>query len=179
MLHHLETVYVASDSNLIDVRFPVQYVIRPVRKDRPDYRGYAGQIAAGRMRPGDEVIVLPSGITSTIKSIDSSDGPLDEEPPELLSAAEPPDELAEEPPEFDSSSRGRRPESCSAESPDTEPVPCEASVGAFSDRWSESAATGATAALWKPAGDEREPVDGEVCATETRAWPSCSVIEQP
>ena len=81
LLHHLETVYVASDDNLIDVRFPVQYVIRPKRTEYHDYRGYAGQVAAGRMRPGDEVMVLPSGMTSTIASIDTADGPLDEARP--------------------------------------------------------------------------------------------------
>ncbi len=76
LLHHLETVYVASDHNLIDVRFPVQYVIRPISTSHHDYRGYAGQVAAGRLRPGDEVVVLPSGMTSTIESIDTFDGPL-------------------------------------------------------------------------------------------------------
>ncbi|MGI8764487.1 MAG: sulfate adenylyltransferase subunit 1 [Ilumatobacteraceae bacterium] len=81
LLHHLETVYVASDDNLIDVRFPVQYVIRPKRTEYHDYRGYAGKVAAGRMRPGDEVMVLPSGMTSTIASIDTADGPLDEARP--------------------------------------------------------------------------------------------------
>ena len=81
LLHHLETVYVASDENLIDVRFPVQYVIRPQRREFHDYRGYAGQVAAGRIRPGDEVLVLPSGLTSTIASIDTPDGPLDEARP--------------------------------------------------------------------------------------------------
>ena len=60
LLHHLETVYFASDSNLIDVRFPVQYVIRPQTAEHRDYRGYAGQVAAGVLRPGDDVVVLPS-----------------------------------------------------------------------------------------------------------------------
>ena len=66
LLHHLETVYTASDDNLIDVRFPVQYVIRPQRAEHRDYRGYAGTVAAGTLRPGDEVLVLPSGLTSRI-----------------------------------------------------------------------------------------------------------------
>ena len=81
LLHHLETVYVAGDENLIDVRFPVQYVIRPMSKEHPDYRGYAGQVAAGRIRPGDEVIVLPSGLTTTIAGIDTYDGEVDEARP--------------------------------------------------------------------------------------------------
>jgi len=81
LLHHLETVYVASDDNLIDVRFPVQYVIRPQNTEYHDYRGYAGVVAAGRLRSGDEVMVLPSGLTTTIASIDSPDGPLDEARP--------------------------------------------------------------------------------------------------
>ena len=59
LLHHLENVHVASDRNLIDVRFPVQYVIRPQSSQYPDYRGYAGQVAGGILRSGDEVVVLP------------------------------------------------------------------------------------------------------------------------
>ena len=66
LLHHLEDVHIASDRNLIDVRFPVQYVIRPQSKAHPDYRGYAGTVAGGVMKPGDEVIVLESGMRTTI-----------------------------------------------------------------------------------------------------------------
>jgi len=65
LLHHLEEVHVASDQNLIDARFPVQYVIRP----HQDFRGYAGTVSGGVLKPGDEVAVLPSGFTSTIKDI--------------------------------------------------------------------------------------------------------------
>ncbi len=78
LLHHLEHVHVASDRNLIDVRFPVQYVIRPQSAQHPDYRGYAGQIAGGVLKPGDEVVVLPSGLTSRIAAIDTADGPVQE-----------------------------------------------------------------------------------------------------
>jgi len=78
LLHHLEDVYIASDRNLIDVRFPVQYVIRPQSSAYPDYRGYAGLVAGGVLKPGDDVIVLPSGLRSTIESIDTADGPIDE-----------------------------------------------------------------------------------------------------
>ena len=78
LLHHLESVHIASDRNLIDPRFPVQYVIRPNNDDFHDYRGYAGRIAAGVFKPGDEVVVLPSGLPSTIASIDTFDGPVDE-----------------------------------------------------------------------------------------------------
>jgi bifunctional enzyme CysN/CysC len=83
LLHHLEGVYIASDRNLIDVRFPVQYVIRPQSKAFPDYRGYAGQVAGGVLKPGDDVIVLPSGLRSTIESIDSADGPVEEAYPPM------------------------------------------------------------------------------------------------
>ena len=83
LLHHLETVYTASDDNLIDVRFPVQYVIRPHRTDHRDYRGYAGTVAAGTLRPGDEVLVLPSGLTSRIERIDTADGPVEEARPDM------------------------------------------------------------------------------------------------
>ncbi|GAA4727230.1 hypothetical protein GCM10025782_27240 [Pedococcus ginsenosidimutans] len=78
LLHHLESVHVASDRNLIDVRFPVQYVIRPQSDDWHDYRGYAGQVAGGVLRKGDEVMVLPSGFTSRIKSVETADGEVDE-----------------------------------------------------------------------------------------------------
>jgi sulfate adenylyltransferase subunit 1 len=83
LLHHLETVYTASDENLIDVRFPVQYVVRPQRAEHHDYRGYAGTVAAGTLRPGDEVMVLPSGLTSTIERIDTPDGPVGEARPSM------------------------------------------------------------------------------------------------
>jgi bifunctional enzyme CysN/CysC len=78
LLHHMEQVHIASDRNLIDARFPVQYVLRPYSNDIHDYRGYAGTVAGGSFKPGDEVLVLPAGFTSTVKSIDSADGPLDE-----------------------------------------------------------------------------------------------------
>jgi sulfate adenylyltransferase subunit 1 len=78
LLHHLEHVHIASDRNLVDVRFPVQYVIRPQSSKVTDYRGYAGQVASGVMKPGDEVMVLPSGFTSRIESIDTADGPVRE-----------------------------------------------------------------------------------------------------
>jgi bifunctional enzyme CysN/CysC len=81
LLHHLETVYIASDANQIDARFPVQYVIRPQTAEHHDYRGYAGQVAGGVMRPGDDVIVLPSGFGSTVAAIETPDGPVDEAGP--------------------------------------------------------------------------------------------------
>ncbi|WP_410649019.1 sulfate adenylyltransferase subunit 1 [Amycolatopsis sp. cmx-4-54] len=78
LLEHLETVPVAPDPHDSAFRFPVQYVIRPRTADHPDYRGYAGQIAAGTVRPGDEIVVLPQGIRSRVKAIDTADGPLAE-----------------------------------------------------------------------------------------------------
>ncbi|MCL1899404.1 MAG: sulfate adenylyltransferase subunit CysN [Promicromonosporaceae bacterium] len=78
LLSHLERLHVASDANLVDVRFPVQYVIRPQQNDARDYRGYAGTVASGVMKPGDEVMVLPSGLISTIGAIDTADGPVAE-----------------------------------------------------------------------------------------------------
>ncbi|MCC4266745.1 sulfate adenylyltransferase subunit 1 [Microbacterium schleiferi] len=78
LMHHLENVYIASDRNLQDVRFPVQYVIRPQQSAHRDYRGYAGQVASGVMKIGDEVLVLPSGLSSKIVGIDTADGPVDE-----------------------------------------------------------------------------------------------------
>jgi bifunctional enzyme CysN/CysC/sulfate adenylyltransferase subunit 1 len=73
LMHHLEHVHVASDRDLVAARLPVQYVIRPKSDDFHDYRGYAGQVAGGVLRPGDEVVVLPSGMTSRIASIDLFD----------------------------------------------------------------------------------------------------------
>ena len=81
LLHHLEHLHIASDRNLIDVRFPVQYVIRPHQSTDPalhDYRGYAGQVAGGVVKPGDEVMHLPSGLTTTIRQIDTARGPVAE-----------------------------------------------------------------------------------------------------
>jgi bifunctional enzyme CysN/CysC len=75
LLYHLEHVHIASDRNLIDVRFPVQWVIRPPSSD---YRAYAGQVAGGIMRPGDEVVVLPGGQRSRIAGIDTFDGSVEE-----------------------------------------------------------------------------------------------------
>jgi bifunctional enzyme CysN/CysC len=83
LLHHLEDVHIASDRNLIDVRFPVQYVIRPQSSAYPDYRGYAGMVAGGIMKPGDEVVVLESGLTTAIESIDTADGPVEEAYPPM------------------------------------------------------------------------------------------------
>jgi sulfate adenylyltransferase large subunit len=73
LLHHLEHLHIASDRNLIDVRFPVQYVIRPHASSDPelhDYRGYAGQVAGGVLKPGDEVLHMPSGFSTRIKKIE-------------------------------------------------------------------------------------------------------------
>ncbi len=78
LLYHLEHVHIASDRNLIDVRFPVQWVIRPPASAVADYRAYAGQVAGGVMRPGDDVVVLPSGHHTSIESIDTFDGPVQE-----------------------------------------------------------------------------------------------------
>ncbi|MEO8692097.1 MAG: GTP-binding protein, partial [Acidimicrobiales bacterium] len=78
LLHHLEEVHIASDRNLIDPRFAVQYVLRPLNDEHHDYRGYAGQVSAGIFKPGDSVMVLPSGFTTRVASIDTADGPIDE-----------------------------------------------------------------------------------------------------
>ncbi len=73
LMHHLEHVHVASDRDLVDARFPVQYVVRPKSDDFHDYRGYAGRLAGGVLKPGDDVLVLPSGMTSKIAAIDLFD----------------------------------------------------------------------------------------------------------
>ena len=78
LMHTLETVHIASDHNHIDCRFPVQNVIRPQTTEHHDYRGYAGRIAGGVFKKGDEIMVLPSGFTSKIKSIDTFNGEIEE-----------------------------------------------------------------------------------------------------
>jgi bifunctional enzyme CysN/CysC len=86
LLHHLENVHIASDRNLVDVRFPVQYVIRPHKStdaELHDYRGYAGQVAGGVLKPGDEVMHLPSGLTTRITHIDGPNGPVEEAYPPM------------------------------------------------------------------------------------------------
>ena len=70
LLHHLENIHIGSDQNLIDVRFPVQYVIRPQSDAFHDYRGYAGTVSGGTIKVGDEVMVQPSGLTSRVVGID-------------------------------------------------------------------------------------------------------------
>jgi sulfate adenylyltransferase subunit 1 len=78
LLHTLETMHISSDINKVDARFPVQTVLRPQHGDYIDYRGYAGRVASGVFRPGDEITVLPSGFTSRIKNIDIFGGSLEE-----------------------------------------------------------------------------------------------------
>src|SRR6187200_3263275 len=70
LLHMLETVHIESDHNHIDSRFPVQYVVRPQTKEYHDFRGYAGRVAGGIFRKGDDVLIQPSGFTSKIKTIE-------------------------------------------------------------------------------------------------------------
>jgi sulfate adenylyltransferase subunit 1 len=76
LLEHLETVPAAPDPHDVPLRFPVQYVIRPRTPEYPDYRGYAGQVAAGTVRRGDQVVVLPAGLRTTVERIDTADGEL-------------------------------------------------------------------------------------------------------
>ena len=83
LLEWLEGLQVASDRNLDDFRFPVQWVVRPMSDEHHDYRGYAGQVASGVVKPGDEVTVLPGGRSTRIASIDTADGELDEAFPPL------------------------------------------------------------------------------------------------
>jgi bifunctional enzyme CysN/CysC len=104
LLYHLEHVVIATDRNLVDVRFPVQWVIRvggtgargggqAPGGEGGDYRGYAGQVAAGVLRPGDEVLVLPSGLRTRITAIDTYDGPREAAFPTMSVAVRLADEL--------------------------------------------------------------------------------------
>jgi sulfate adenylyltransferase large subunit len=83
LLQYLETLEIASDRNLDDRRFPVQWVIRPMSDEHHDYRGYAGQVASGTWRAGDDVVVLPSGRRTRIAAVETADGPLDEATPPM------------------------------------------------------------------------------------------------
>lgn len=78
LMYHLENIQIASDRDLQDVRFPVQYVVRPQSDEFHDYRGYAGQVAGGVLKRGDEIMVLPSGLTTTVAGIDQFDEEVDE-----------------------------------------------------------------------------------------------------
>jgi sulfate adenylyltransferase subunit 1 len=78
LMYTLETVNIASDLNMIDSRFPVQYVIRPQSDEFHDFRGFAGRIEGGVFKPGDEIMHLPSGLTTKIKTIETMDGQLQE-----------------------------------------------------------------------------------------------------
>ncbi len=83
VLHLLEEIHIGSDRNMIDCRFPVQYVIRPHTMEHQDYRGYAGRVLGGVFKVGDEVTVLPAGFSSRVQSIDTYDGPIDEVSPPM------------------------------------------------------------------------------------------------
>jgi bifunctional enzyme CysN/CysC len=93
LLYHLEHVHVAADRNLSDARFPVQYAIRPRDAAHHDYRGYAGQVAGGVLRPGDDVVVLPAGTPTKIAAIDSPEGELEEAFPPMSVTVRLEDEL--------------------------------------------------------------------------------------
>ena len=83
LLQTLETISINNDSNYVDSRFPVQTVIRPHADEYHDYRGYAGRVAGGVFKPGDDITVFPSGLTSKIKSIDTFTGPIQEAYPSM------------------------------------------------------------------------------------------------
>lgn len=94
ILGHLENLYTASDENQIDTRFPIQLVIRPRTQELHDYRGYAGVVAGGIFRPGDDVVVLPSGFTTSITAIHDADGSIDEARPGMSVQMELADDLS-------------------------------------------------------------------------------------
>ncbi len=93
LLYHLETVHIASDRNLIDVRFPVQWVIRPPVSAVQDYRAYGGELAGGVLRPGDDVVVLPGGQHTTVEGIDTYEGEIAEAFPPMSVAVRLADEI--------------------------------------------------------------------------------------
>ena len=85
LMYYLENVHIASDHNFIDQRFPVQFVIRPYSDEFHDFRGYAGRLAGGVMKKGDDVTLLPSGFTTKVKTIHGADGEQEEAfPPQSI-----------------------------------------------------------------------------------------------
>jgi len=93
LLYHLEHVVIAPDRNLADLRFPVQWVVRPNSDEHHDYRGYAGNVAGGVLHPGDDVMVLPSGRCTRVTSIDTFDGSVDTAFPSMSVTVRVADEL--------------------------------------------------------------------------------------
>jgi sulfate adenylyltransferase large subunit len=93
LLEHLETVEIAGDRDLDHRRFPVQWVIRPISDEHHDYRGYAGQVAGGLWRAGDDVVVLPSGRRTTVAAVETADGPLEAAVPGLSATVRLADDL--------------------------------------------------------------------------------------
>lgn len=93
LLYHLETVYIGSDHNHVDARFPIQWVIRPHSAKWHDFRGFAGRVAGGVFKPGDDVMALPSGFKSTIRAIHTMDGEIDEAFPPMSVAMTLQDEI--------------------------------------------------------------------------------------
>lgn len=83
LMYLLENLHIGSDLNHLDVRFPVQFVVRPQTKGFEDYRGYAGRLASGILRKNDEITVLPSGLSSSVAAIDGPDGELEEAMPNM------------------------------------------------------------------------------------------------
>ncbi|PKP05338.1 MAG: sulfate adenylyltransferase subunit CysN [Bacteroidetes bacterium HGW-Bacteroidetes-6] len=83
LLYLLETIHIASDFDMVNCRFPVQSVIRPFSDEFHDYRGYAGRVSGGIFKPGDTVMALPSGFTTTIKQIDTFNGSIEEAYPPM------------------------------------------------------------------------------------------------
>lgn len=83
LLRHLETLPIATDRDFAHRRFPVQWVIRPISHEHHDYRGYAGRVAGGVWKAGDDVVVLPSGLTTKVREVETFDGPLEEAIPEM------------------------------------------------------------------------------------------------
>ena len=78
LLYTLETVYIGAEHNHVDARFPVQWVIRPQSSEHHDFRGFAGRVAGGVFKKGDEVVALPSGFKTRIKGIHTINGELEE-----------------------------------------------------------------------------------------------------
>jgi len=93
LLYLLENIHIGSDENLIDCRFPVQYVIRPRDDKFHDYRGYAGKISSGVFKPGDKVKVLPSGFSTTIKTVEYQNNTVDEAFPPMSAVIQLEDDL--------------------------------------------------------------------------------------
>ncbi len=169
LLEFLEEIQIATDRNLEDRRFPVQWVIRPMSDEHHDFRGYAGRVASGIWRAGDDVVVLPSGLRTRVEAVENADGPLD--------AAVPPMSITLRLADDVDVSRGNmladpaRPRRARSSASSTRRAPCAVSSRS-SSRWSTS-----TRSTTSPRPDSSTSTTSASCACGSRS--RCASTSSP